>query len=214
MTRQRIAGGIALVAAVLWASSSFATGDIALFLGGKQLDDKEWDPVDSHSEIGMLLTIGKEPWPVQIAADLLISDQSEECEAGSMAPNCAGPPPDPLVDPTPIPAPGGVDVDVNTIELDLGVRKFWQVWKKRLRPFAAGGLSIIKIQGEKPVVVVGTDTDDFGVGGWVDGGILWQFHKRLSVGLEARWSSASAELFGNKVNAGGTHAGLILGWRL
>jgi hypothetical protein len=50
------------------------------------------------------------------------------------------------------------------------------------------------------------------LGLWIGGGIYWRLGSRFNIGLAARYSSASVELFGVDVEAGGPMYGMLLGW--
>jgi len=42
--------------------------------------------------------------------------------------------------------------------------------------------------------------------------LFWRLGKRFNIGLDVRYSKAEITLFNVDVDAGGTHAGLLLGW--
>ena len=127
---------------------------------------------------------------------------------------------------------------VDTLELDLGVRKFWEI--KKWRPYIGGGLALIELDakqtrtstgftveippgsGNFEVFLAGDDTfvddDDSGVGFWLSGGTLWTLPEGFNVGAELRYSDADGDLnieqFDTKqsFDAGGFHLAVMLGY--
>lgn len=188
-----------------------AETNLNFVLGGKLLDSDDWPVGDSQGALTFQSTFGPRSWPVQVAIDVLGSGTAEDSFN--------------------ISRPGfeikGEEVVQSTFELDVGVRKIWQVGNAR--PFVGGGLAIIwgwqerallfpsrspegatdEVLPRPPVIV---DASDEAPGVWVDGGIFWRLGKRFNLGLEGRFSAASLSLAGRDVQAGGLSLGLILGW--
>jgi len=203
MMRKRIAVSCLLLVSALWAGSAMAEGTIALFLGQKSFDDARfahdvatppargdgWSPVEDQPEIGINLSVGRSEWPVLMAVDLLYATDSDTDE-------------------------DDFEREAWTVELGLGVRKFWSVWGDNFRPFVGGGLDTIKHYQSGSVGGVRRDDDNLATGWWIDGGFLWSVHKKMSLGLDVRHSSAPGEIRGMDVEAGGFHVGLLLGWEL
>jgi len=74
--------------------------------------------------------------------------------------------------------------------------------------FSGGGIAKLAVQREAG----STKVDDSTVGGWIGGGIFWRLGARFNIGLAARVSRGQVTLNGTDTEAGGSHAGLILGW--
>ncbi len=199
MSRPWTTAAILLVVATFVAAPSRAEGEIALFLGQRQLDDQEWQfprpepdappplqtfALDSQPQIGMLLSVGPEAWKVRMAIDLFVSQDDDG------------------------------QFEARLYELDGGVRKFWGVWKDRIRPYAGGGAAFIKAEVRRNLSLISTDTDDLGAGLWLEGGAMFKVRKKFSLGLDLRYSTADVTLFGDKLDAGGAHGGLLFGWKL
>jgi len=127
-------------------------------------------------------------------------------------------------------------LDVDTFEVDLGVRKFWEVAKSASLYLGAGpswvqadfqhrvnaslallDSSMMQI-GQLSGDVVLVDDDDNGFGYWANAGVLWRL-KRVSVAFDIRWSDAEVEMTNdvfaitNKFNAGGIHFGAMVGYQ-
>ena len=100
----------------------------------------------------------------------------------------------------------GVEVNDRTAELAFGVRKVWEAGPAR--PYIGGGIA--KLEAERKAN--GVTVDDTTLGGWIGAGIFWRLGSRFNIGLAARVSRGQVTLSGTDVEAGGTHAGLILGW--
>ena len=100
----------------------------------------------------------------------------------------------------------GTHFDGQTSELAFGLRKIWE--PGAARPYVGGGIARITAR-----IKNGTNEEtDAVVGGWVGGGIFWRLGSRLNIGIAGRVSSGKVTLSGQKVEAGGTFVGGILGW--
>ena len=97
-------------------------------------------------------------------------------------------------------------VEGQTSELAFGLRKIWEAGAAR--PYLGGGIAKIDAQLESN----GVREDDTALGGWLGAGIFWRLGSRFNIGLAGRVSRGKVTVFGLEREAGGTHAGLILGW--
>jgi len=98
----------------------------------------------------------------------------------------------------------GVDIEGSTSELRFGVRKIWEP-TQTMRPFFGGGLCLVN--AEIDVEGYGSDeASDLGV--WISGGIYWTLSNSFNLGFELGFSQGGETL----LEAGGSHAGLILGY--
>ena len=190
--------------AICGQNESDLTGSVSLFFGQKFLDEDYWEPLDKQLEVGVLLfNIGQRSWPVNIAFDILYSwDDDRELEVENEGYYT-------------------LDYDGNTVELNIGARKFWDIY--RIQPFIGGGLAIIRAEGELEgtVNVYGYDgaiakikvsDDDTGVGVWAECGARLLITNRFSLGLDLRYSWAEVTLFEEAGKAGGIHTGVLLGY--
>ena len=161
------------------------TGNLNFFLGQKTLDSEDWDFLDKQPEFGVLVDFKQQDWPVSIAIDFLGSaDDGTE---------------------------SGVFVEGQTSEINLGVRKIWGVAGSSIRPYIGGGLALINAE-IKATGFTSVSDDDSGTGVWFGGGIYWTLGQSFNIGLDLRYSQADVTLFGTDGEAGGTHAGLMLGY--
>lgn len=188
-------------------SSAMAGGDANVIFGQKTLSEGKFDDlgVDGQSEFGVTVTLDFE-WPVALAIDLLSSnDDRTETIAAAF--------------------PVTRRTKVDTLELDLGVRKFWEI--KKWRPYVGGGLAMIQLDTKQTTstdilgnIVEDTliDDDDFGVGFWLSGGTLWTLPNGFNVGAELRYSDADVDLTSEgfiskqRFDAGGFHMNVMLGY--
>ena len=195
----------ALVVCLL-TSSAMAGGDANIIFGQKRLSEGVFDDlgVDGQPELGVTVTLDFQ-WPVALAIDLL-SSQADRTETTAAA------------------FPVTTTTKVDTLELHLGVRKFWG---KKWRPYVGGGLSMIQLDAKQTTstdilgnIVENTliDDDASGVGFWLAAGTLWTLPKGFNVGAEVRYSDAEGDLtsegFTSKqgFDAGGFHIGVMLGY--
>ncbi len=163
--------------AICHQGESDLTWSASFLIGQKFLDDGDWFELDEQVEVGVLLNLGKRSWPVNIAFDILYSWDDFN------------------------------DVDGDTLELNIGIRKFWD--SSRLQPFIGGGLAIIRAKIDFASWIV---YDDTGAGIWAECGLRYLITDQFSLGLDLRYSWAEVTLFGEDTNAGGAHAGIILGF--
>lgn len=183
-------------------------GDVSVLFGQKSLSDNMLDTagVDRQFQFGVCLTLDFEG-PVMLAIDLLSSSDSTTLA---------------------IPAafPLQLDTDVDTTELDLGVRKFWG--QNKIRPFVGGGLAIVRLDARQtesgtlgtgaPFSTLLVDDHDTGIGLWINAGFLYRATDRFNVGLDVRYSDANADLSPPTagpvlgLDSGGSHYGVVLGY--
>lgn len=161
------------------------SGNVNFILGTKFLDTGDWKPSEEQAAFGVLVDFKQQNWPISIAIDLLGSYEEETAL--------------------------GVKTEFGTGEFDIGVRKIWEVSGSTIRPFIGGGLAFIN--GKKETTdVISTSVDDDGTGIWLNGGIYWTLGQHFNLGLQARYSRAEISLAGNDIEAGGTVAGIMLGY--
>jgi len=161
------------------------SGNVNFFLGKKSVDSEYWAPVDDPVEFGVLVDFKPSGWPISVALDALGSyDQVTE---------------------------GGIKFEGTTSEFNAGVRKIWQVSGSSVRPYIGGGLAFINAEFKGTGFNTVSD-DDKGTGIWLNGGIYWTLGQHFNLGLDLRYSEADVTLFGLEGKAGGTHAGLLLGY--
>ena len=183
--------GIGVVGLLLAAAPSPAmadsVGDLNVIAGWKLLDKDDWDPVERQVAFGVEATVGGADWPVMFAIDTLVSSDDGEVFNS--------------------------DVEMSTVELDLGVRK---VWDREATGMIGGGIALIQadvtFEGAPPAVPV-IDDDDQGVGVWFQAGVTWTIGSHFNLGTTFRWSYAKVEIENIDENsAGGFFGGVIFGW--
>lgn len=168
-------------------------GNINFFLGAKGLDDDDW-LADEHGEFGLLYDFGGKDWPVQLAVGMLFS--GGEFDSYIFVPGSGF---------------SFYNQEVRTREFNLGVRKYWGPIG-RMYPYIGGGLAHIRLRVEEHFGFWPPySTSDDGTGTWLDGGLMWRFNQ-FNIGFNIRASSADVTLNGREYEAGGGHAGLMLGY--
>jgi hypothetical protein len=177
--------GVMLMLLVLNAQANAYTGNVNFFLGQKSLDSDDWRPLEDQGEFGVLVDFKQSHWPVSVAIDILVSaDEATEL---------------------------GIRFEGITSEINGGVRKIWEVSGSSIRPYIGGGLALVSADLEASAFTTVSD-DDNSIGIWLNGGIYWTLGKSFNLGLDIRYSQAEVTIVGVDVEAGGTHAGLILGY--
>ncbi|MGH9868076.1 MAG: hypothetical protein ACREAA_07935 [Candidatus Polarisedimenticolia bacterium] len=198
---EALLGVAALVLLAAGPCEAAGAGQVNLFGGIKSLDDSVWEPAESQPEFGVEISVGGAGWPVMIAIDGFMSeDEADE---------------------------GALTRTGSTRELALGVRKIWQ--KGRVHPYIGGGLNHIEAEVEtdappppatpglnffpEPDPDGGTTSDsDSGFGAWAGGGIFWRLGPYVNLGVSVRLSGANVEFRDEEAQAGGLHAGVLLGF--
>lgn len=207
MTRQNGFVWSILAVVALVALPTSAGGDANVLLGQKAIDDNTLDAarVDGQSQFGVAVTLDFE-WPVALAFDLLTSSDN------AMTTVTAG---------TPI----NFATDVETMEFDVGVRKFWG---NRLQPYAGAGLAWLQLDatqymsgslgGGSTYTTLVVDDSDSAFGIWLNVGLLYRVADHFNVGVDVRNSNADASLRPAadpnlaKLEAGGTYYAAVFGY--
>ena len=207
MSKLKPAVFVIALAICLCAPTVFAAGDANVFLGRRSLSDTAFDQanVEGRPQYGVAVSL-EFNWPVAIAMDLLSS--SEEATNSPTTEYSFH-----------------VATEVETMELDLGVRKFWG---ERLRPYVGGGLAYIELSASQtmsgdlgdgvqfslPVV----DEDDGSFGYWLNTGFAYLIGKNFNIGVDVRYSDAENTLnprladSGVYLESGGFQFGAMLGF--
>ncbi|MBA7714980.1 hypothetical protein ES703_124015 [subsurface metagenome] len=168
------------------------TGNINAFLGVKALDEDDWEPIEDQDEYGIKVDFKQKDWPVSIAIEYLVSSDDD---TGLWY--------DPVI---------GIviaTVEGETSELCFGVRKIWDQSPK-VRPFIGGGIA--HISAEAKATTLGFSASDDAIGIWIGGGVYWTLGEHFNIGFDVRWSKAEVSSYNIDAEAGGSHAGLLLGF--
>mgnify|MGYP001821644057 CR=1 FL=1 len=200
---------IAALAAGLPLGQAALANDVNLLYGQKSLGEDEFDVagVDGQTQWGLMVNLEFD-WPVALAVDILSSsdENTESIVTGIQGYDLA------------------FTTEVETMELDVGVRKFWD-WK--VEPYIGGGIAYIQLDAKQtefgsflgnPFSDVLLDDDDSALGFWIDAGLIYRLGRKFNVGLDIRYSDSSADLtpvgFAEsiKLDSGGTHYGIMLGY--
>jgi len=200
---------IAVLAAGLPLGQAALANDVNLLYGQKSLGEDEFDVagVDGQTEWGLMVNLEFD-WPVVLAVDILSSsdENTENIVTGIQGYDLS------------------FTTEVETLELDVGVRKFWD-WK--VEPYIGGGIAYIQLDAKQtefgsflgnPFSDVLLDDDDSALGFWVDAGLIYRLGRKFNLGLDIRYSDSSADLTpvgfteSIKLDSGGTHYGIMLGY--
>jgi hypothetical protein len=197
----------ALVLCAALTAPALASGDANLLIGEKSLSDELFDGagVDGQSMMGVAVSLDLN-WPVMLAIDLLTT--SKDATVAIEAEN--------LLE---------FWTDVQTTELDVGVRKFWG---DKLKPYIGGGLAYIELDSIQiehgDFGVPGSeyfdtiiDDSDSGIGIWLNTGLLYRVGQYINIGIDIRYSDAEADLLPFDaetltLDSGGTHYGVLIGY--
>lgn len=143
--------------------------NLNLIVGQKQVDEDDWG-ADLEKQIlyGVMADVRPRLLPFSIALDILASQESADVS--------------------------GEDFTGKTYEIDVGLRKYFNIVPGPVTPFVGGGLAIINADIEGSIA--GSEINDSGVGYgyWLDAGLVLVVGERFNIGAAARYSDAEADL--------------------
>jgi opacity protein-like surface antigen len=210
MTKQHKGmAAVVLLMLVLCPAQALAGGDASLVFGRKSIGDStiEQYGADSQTEMGVAVSMDFD-WPVMLAVDLLASSGDKTIVVSDQ----------PRLE---------FWTDVETTELDVGVRKYWG--KKKLKPYIGGGLAYVQLESIQiesgDLGFPGSDyfdtiidDSDSSIGFWLNAGFLYRVGQYLNIGVDIRHSDADADLLPFdadttlNLDSGGTHYGVLFGY--
>lgn len=163
------------------------SGNLNLFIGQKSLDDSDyWNPVDDHTEYGIIFDMIEKGWPISLELGLLMSSDKSSDHIGTW--------------------------EANTSEFSVGIKKIWAIRNFPLKPFVSGGLAYISAEDEYEEYGYSIQEDDSAMGFYLSAGAYATLSQHLNLGLLFRISKADVDLFDDGVGAGGEHIGLFIGY--
>ncbi|MFA6013185.1 MAG: outer membrane beta-barrel protein [Desulfobacteraceae bacterium] len=163
------------------------SGNLNFFIGQKSLDDSDyWDPVDDHTEYGILFDMIEKGWPISLELGLLMSSDKSSDDYFSR--------------------------EAKTSEFAVGIKKIWSIRNFPLKPFVSGGLSYISADDEYEDFDGYLQEDDSAMGFYLSAGAYATLSQHLNLGLMFRISKADVDLLDDGVGAGGEHIGLFIGY--
>lgn len=188
----KLAGALALSAVTACAApyapqrddptSDWRDNRLSFYLGQRNLDEDDYDPVDEQTVFGMEYARELEDSPVGFEAGLVASGDS-----GHLS--------------------GGVDVEGTTGEIYGGLRKSFG--KGRLRPFAGVGIAYINSEVR---LFGGPDVDDSSLAAYAHAGLAFDATQHFYFGLDLRFLFGSdLELAGIDTDADYGQLALVLG---
>ncbi len=185
-------GTLFLVMLIAINIQAFDDMNINLFLGQKSLDKDDWEPVDQHPEYGIHFDFKEENWPVNMVVGLLYSHKADNTRIS------------------------GFDARVKstTMEFDVGIKKIFAV-NENVNAFVGGGLLLVNAEAVTQITGLNYNdsADDSALGAWINTGIYWMFDNNINLGVQARYSKAKVTIDGTSAEAGGTHIGVLVGYR-
>ena len=185
MKRQILLWAGFVLAMVAAATPALAEGNANFVLGGRWLDEDEWEPVEEQGVFGVTVDFGKASWPVHLAAGFMVSSKDED--------------------------EGAVDITGTVSELSFGVLKLWE--EGNVHPYVGGGLAAVS--GEVEVEGPGGDASADASSGaiYAQGGVFWRIGRRFNIGGDVRVLFGSdLEDDGFERDADYFQLGLLLGW--
>ncbi|MDP2359988.1 MAG: outer membrane beta-barrel protein [bacterium] len=102
------------------------------------------------------------------------------------------------------------DLEGGTMEIGLGLRKYFPMGEK-IQLYAQGGLAFISATSKYDGPGGDWDETESGIGFALNGGAMYPLGEMFKVGLDLRFSSATADFGGTDVATGGFTYSLVLG---
>lgn len=178
-------GAMAMVALIATPATSVAAklteSNFSVFLGQKKLNNDDWEPVDSHTEWGVIADLGRKDSVVNLVVSYVMSEDNATLNGG--------------------------DFTGETWELGLGLRKLIPL-APDIAPYVEAGVAFMDATLDSAVNASSSDSA-FGV--WGGAGVSFAVGERLTVGVNARYTSASATLLSKDREVGGFHFGVTAG---
>lgn len=164
------------------------SGNMNFLIGEQEVSDKDWEnlKVDSLTTIGFKWDFKEESWPVSIAIDVLLSEDSNF-----------------YVD-------GGYRTDVEISELAFGVRKIISAGHG-FNMYFGGGVSLVTTTMEFDFGDAILSDDDSDIGQWLEAGMYITLSEEVNLGLMFRHLDAEAILFDEADDLSGTQTGAFIG---
>lgn len=197
MTRARkpaLPAALAMAVALFACAEARGNSSAHLLLGQKHMSEDGFLVPETGTNLGALLSFAGADWPIHVAVDLLVMSADGRSRFGP-------------------------DVDLDTLEAAVGVRKFWNVGQART--YVGGGLAFIRATYEErrdppygdPVRRAESDA----YGPWVCSGVAWRLGRRFDLGFDVRWEIAGTDLEDlyntpDNVDVGGFSYGLTFGY--
>ena len=179
-----------MIVLAIAAAPALAEGNANFLIGGRQLDEDQWDPLDQQGVVGVTVDFGGADWPIHLETGFYGSSDDENDFGG----------------------PFDVEVTGSVAEVFFGVNKTWEPGE-RIRPFVGGGLADVIADLEIDTAIGDTDDDDSSLGAYVHGGVFWRLGKRFNIGLDARIvTGTDITLFTEDGDADYFQGGLVLGF--
>lgn len=170
---------------------ALAAVNVNAVVGGRIMDEEEWEPVDNPPALGVNADFGLFGWPVNIALGLHASTAEDRLSAGGSR----------------------VDVTETVVDVSAGVIRSWTV-AGNIHPYVGGGVAFV--QAEKEVDPPGSSKlsgDDSSPALYLDWGLTWRLGYSFNLGLTGRFVAGTDLSFGDEdFNADHFQGGLILGW--
>ena len=196
-----------LAVVVLATFPATAGGDASILFGQKELSGGAFSTagVESPLQVGVAVNFDVR-WPVSLAFDLLKSSDNETKTFMASTPT-------------------QFMTDVETLEFDVGVRKFWG---DKIQKYVGGGFAFIELDATQRMsgslgpgsafdTLIVNDSDS-SLGYWLNAGLRYRLTNHFNIGIDVRHSDAEISLTPEAdtdladLDAGGTQYGVAIGF--
>ena len=162
------------------------TGNVNLAIASKMLDEDQWSPYHEHASFSYSIDFTRRSsgWGI-VLGGVASSHNDDENDAESSSNN----------------------EEVTTEEARLGLIKTWFLTEK-FRVYGSGGAALIK----GTISTNSTKIEDEESGTYFEVGFYWTLINAINLGFVFDTSTADIILNNTTYNAGGSRAGLIIGY--
>jgi opacity protein-like surface antigen len=159
--------------------------DTGLLLGEKQLDSEDWGNHEIQGSIGLLMDFRTDNMPVAIAVDLFGTGHEDTSN--------------------------GKTDNASSVEMHLGAR-YLLATGTGWTPYAGAGVAVVSVQEEHYEQGKKHTPESSGCGWWVGAGVRYNLNDSFYLMADVRHSKANVEMNNVDLEAGGTNAGMGLGY--
>ncbi len=171
--------------------SCAGNGAITLSGGLRYLDRETWKPMQDQLAAGVIVDWKRANWPIYLTFPILLSGAQEEDQDGRKFRS-------------------------GILEMGAGV-KYRAENFGRVAPYVAGGIALVSAELDGGFEDdyhgrAAADSDEIGLGGWVNTGIALRVAQHFQAGFDVRYSYSNVTLFDTKLNGGGLYGGVTFGY--
>lgn len=167
------------------------TGNVALLVGGRALDEDDWAPVDEHGVLGVEVDLRPRHSALGIEIGAMGSAGYEDDFQNS-----------------------GIDIEATLGELYVGPRLTLDLADDVAHLYVGGGFSVVSASAEGTLGFLTASDDDVSAAAYAHGGVYFSLSPNFQLGADVRSLFGSdLDLFGVPLDADYAQVALLIGVR-